>query len=239
MGCSTEMVGVGVPVVLEGLSVELDRNADPTSCYLKFDHTCLQGTAIRYTNLNKTHDLPCDTDSTTGWTYKYIEYITEFFVKVEICTKDFEEPEPEPEPEEGDLTDYQRINNGVLEIADSSVNTLSAYISNIGGLVGGLQGEVVSGFTSITSGLSNLSDAVSGWIGDLQTNLTSQITGVTESLTGGFNNLSDKIDGLTFPCIDSIKGAFLDVCEELAIALWNRIIDEIEKRYPKDEEESD
>lgn len=237
MGCSTEMVGIGVPIELEGLSVELDRNAEATTCYLKFEHTCLQGGAIRYTNLNREQDLVCDTEPTKGWTFKYTEFVTEFFVMVEICTKDFVEPEPEPEPEPEDLTDYERIANKTKEIVNESTTILGAAITTMGGGITDIKTLIDDLNTGLTEGIAGLLGDLTEVIDGVYDCISSEISDLSGALSTGFEDIGDKIDELTFPTIDSIKDAFLDVCEELALALWNRIIDIIEERYPDDEEE--
>lgn len=157
----------------------------------------------------------------------------------------------------GDDTDYDRIKGDVKDSiapvltgiagVDQGVKDVKALINRVNSgmeslgdnLLGGLTGVISDVGDSLQSSIDGLLGDLTGIIDGIQTYLSNEIAELTGSVTTGFVGLGDKIDGLKFPTLDSIKDVFLDVCEDLATALWNRIIDEIERRYPDDEEESD
>ena len=163
---------------------------------------------------------------------------------------------PEEIPE-GEDVDYERIKGDMEDSiapvltgiagVDQAIKGVKALVNGVCEDIAGGVADVISGLTEIIEGVGDsLQDSIEGvlesvsdLINDMQTSINEGIVGVSEGLTAGFAGLGDKIDGLKFPTIDSIKEAFLAVCEELAAALWDRIIDEIEKRYPDDEEEED
>lgn len=237
--CEEGVLNWKSPMTLAGLAIDLKELAEPDAVRISAYHACMGNAETQRVNINRFALVECYDGSGDAWELHYVKYNNQYSIDVKVCFIPASEPEPEPEPTPDDLIDYARIEGATNSIVTDAAQTLRGYITNVGGGVSDLHSYVTTEFASLTSGLSDLSDGVSGWIGDLQTNLTAQITGVTESLTGGFNDLSDKIDGLKFPTLDSIKEAFLDVCADLAVALWDAILDKIEERYPKDEEESD
>ena len=227
------------PMTLAGLAIDLKELAEPDGVKISCYHDCMGNAETRRININRYTVIDCYDGSNDKWELHYVEYINEYSVKVKVCPF-VAEPEPEPpEPVPDDLTDYERIKSGTQGIINAAVTTLSGYVSNVAGSVGDLHDYAIGRFGGLGLGISDLSGAVGGWIGDLQTNLTDQISGVTEALTGGFKGISDKLDAMEFPSLEGVKAAFLDVCADLAIALWDAILDRIEERYPKDEEESD
>lgn len=227
------------PMTLAGLAIDLKELAEPDAVKISCYNVCMGNAETRRININRYGVIDCYDGSNDKWELHYVEYINAYSVKVKVCPF-IGEPEPEPpEPVPDDLTDYERIEGGTQGIVNTAVTGLSGYISNVGGSVGDLHDYVIDRFDGLGLDINGLSGAVNEWIEDLQTNLTGQISGVTETLTGGFKGISDKLDMMQFPTVDSIKAAFLDVCADLASALWDAILDRIEERYPKDEEEND
>ena len=237
--CEEGVLNWKSPMTLAGLAIDLSELAEPDAVKISAYHDCMGNAETQRININRYALVECYDGSGDAWELHYIKYNNQYSVDVKVCFLPASEPEPEPEPIPDDLTDYARIEGATNTIVSEAAETLRGHISNVAGGVSDLHTEITTEFASLTSGLSDLSGSVSGWIGDLQTNLTAQITGVTESLTGGFNTISDKIDGLSIPTLDSIKEVFLDVCADLASSLWDAILNKIEERYPKDEEESD
>lgn len=237
--CEEGILNWKSPMTLAGLAIDLKELAEPDAVKISCYHDCMGNAETRRININRYTVIDCYDGSGDKWEVHYLGYNNAYSVDVKVCPF-VVEPEPEPpEPVPDDLTDYERIKTGTQGIVNNAVTTLSGYVSNVAGSVGDLHDYAIGRFDGLALGISDLSEGVSGWIGDLQTNLTGQISGLSETLTGGFKGISDKLDTMQFPTVDSIKTAFLDVCADLASALWDAILDKIEERYPKDEEESD
>lgn len=174
-----------------------------------------------------------------SWELTFDEAYDDNTALVTVCntSEDGGEPEPEPDP---DLSDG---GGATIEEIDASLDRQSFLIagevhdagSGISSDIADVAGQVAANGTLIESLTGYIDTAIS----DLGTGLGNQIAGITDGLTGGFEGLREKIDGLEFPSLESIKQAFLDTCADLAVALWDAILDRIEERYPDDEEESD
>lgn len=237
--CSTIALSLGYPKTVQNLGISVLGSSYPSGCTIRTANVCFSGSQDLQLDLNETRMVTCDDHLDFWWEVSYVEYLSEYAVKIKVCKiTSEEEPEPTPPPIEGEV-DYERIERETAAIVDTAETSIRTDISNVGGSVGSLRDYVTTGFNGLTSGISGLSGAISGWFEDLQANLTGQISGLSETLTGGFKGISDKLDTMQFPTVDSIKAAFLDVCADLASALWDAILDRIEERYPKDEEESD
>lgn len=127
----------------------------------------------------------------------------------------------EGEEEEEDDDDMFAELRDIQDHLDGTIMSSTAeVIDAIGGSVKAVQGvadDVEAGFAGINEVLSGLGDAVEQ----------------------GFSTIGTLIDGLGIPSVADIQKAFLDVCAELAAALWDAILDRIEERYPDDEEKED
>jgi hypothetical protein len=145
------------------------------------------------------------------------------------------EPEPDPEPSDGGGATIEEINTSL----DNQSFLIAGEVRDAGSALSSDIADVVGQVAANGSLIGSLTGYIDTAISDLRIGLTNQIGGITDGLTGGFDGLREKIDGLEFPSLESIKQAFLDTCADLAVALWDAILDRIEERYPDDEEESD
>lgn len=237
--CSTIVLSLGFPKTVEDLGISVLGSSHPSRCTIRTGNVCFSGTKDLELDLNQTKTVTCDDHLDFWWEVSYIEYRSEYAVEIKVCKMTSEEePEPTPPPLEGEV-DYERIERETAAIVDAAETSIKGDISGVGAGVSGVKVDIGDGITGLKTHVSTQASTLSGVIGDLETNLTGQISGVLETLAGGINGISDKLDTMQFPTVDSIKAAFLDTCADLASALWDAILDRIEERYPKDEEESD
>lgn len=259
--CTERALSLKYPKTVRDLGVEVLGSSYPDRCLIRCANVCFAGSTDLHLNIGETKAVTCDDHLDYYWKVTYYEYLSEYAVKIIVCkVVEEEEPTPTPPPPVGEV-DYERIERETAAIIEASETTITGDISDVGAAVAGNHAAISSMDTKLGTQVNNQTTALSDLIGRVNTELTSQISGqtgalsdliantkaglsgqiggLTESLTGGLQGLSDKIDGLTFPTLDSIKAAFLDVCADLAQALWDAILDKIEERYPKDEEEAD
>lgn len=236
--CTTRALSLGYPKTVQELGISVLGSSYPDRCLIRCANVCFAGSKDLYLDIGETQTVTCDDHLDYYWEVSYIEYFSEYSVRVKVCKITTEEPpEPSPPPEVGEV-DYERIERKTAAIVNASETTITDDISEVAGGVSGVHAALNSMNAGLTSQVTDQTTTLTGLIGDTKQGLVDQITGLSTSLTGSIQAISDKIDGLTFPTLDSIKGAFLDVCSDLAIALWDAILDKIEERYPKDEEET-
>jgi len=84
-----------------------------------------------------------------------------------------------------------------------------------------------------------LIEGVEGTVKAVGESVDDKITESTSLIAEGLKAISGRISKIAIPNIADIKYAFMDVCLDLAVALWDTILERIEKRYPDDEEISD
>jgi len=149
-----------------------------------------------------------------------------------------EEPIVIDEPEFAEI-DYDRIVEGNALIVSTAREALESEINENQTGISGLGDKVDSATEGLTTGISGVSFTVTDEAGSIKGLIREQIGGITQTLADGIGGLTDRIDGIQFPTLEGIKSAFLDTCGDLASALWDAILDRIEERYPKDNEESD
>lgn len=161
-----------------------------------------------------------------------------------LCSKRVylgEVPEEEPiieEPEPSDV-DYDRIVEGNALIVNAACDETISEINENQELINGVQNSV-NDMSGVLSGqVASQSSEVKGLIAESALGLSGKVNRLIGGVTDGIKGLSDKIEELQFPNIADIKYAFMDVCADLAIALWDAILDKIEERYPDDDEERD
>lgn len=142
----------------------------------------------------------------------------------------------EPEPSE---IDYDRIVEGNALIVSAAREALESEINENQDAIDGVSDKVDSATEGLTNTIGDLSFAVTEEAGSIKGLIREQIGGITQAVTDGIDGLADRLDTIQFPTLDGIKGAFLDTCGDLASALWDAILNRIEERYPKDDEERD
>lgn len=235
--CTEFSLSLGYPKTKQELGVSVLGSSYPDRCTIRTSNPCFAGSKDLDLDIGEKKVVTCDDHLDYYWEVEYKAFLSEYAVKLIVCKVTVEEePEPTPPPIIGEV-DYDRIERETAAIVDASETTITGDISDVGAGVSGLAADIKDSVSDLKSHTSTQTTTLSELIGDLQDGVTDHISEAYTSLTGAVQGVSDKIDGLTFPTLDSIKGAFLDVCADLATALWDAILDKIEERYPKDEEE--
>lgn len=259
MECEEGVLVWKTPMTLAGLGIDLKELAESRSVKITCFNTCMGNPETRYINKGDFTIIDCYDGSFTKWEVHYLGYINEYSIDVKVCQYQGAPP-PTPCHErktqsecesagcywfddschsypdqqgDDDLTDYDRIQSDLSDV----INPIGVQVSAVDGLVRGVSGLISSVAGSLTSQLEGVLTGVTGLIGSLDTKVSGLVEGLTVSLTGGFTGITEQIAGLQFPTIDLIKDAFLDVCADLAAALWDAILDKIEERYPDDDKE--
>lgn len=213
--CTDYALSMDYPKTVQDLYIWIADYVEADTCFIACTNPCFAGEKHFGISLGEKKIVTCDGSLGYYWTVEYKEYLSPYAAKLVIC-KVISEPEPEPEPEPTPtVIDYARIS----EATESIVSEASVKASD----------ERAIGIALTNTLNDNLNTAISDLKGEYGT--------ISDSIDGKLAGVKDKIDGLKFPTIDSIRDAFLSVCADLAVALWDAILDKIEERYPKDEEE--
>lgn len=235
--CHDQVLSLGYGKVMLDLGICVRGSSFPSDCTLLCSNICFAGSAWLEIDINQTMLVTCDDDLSTYWKVTYIEYMSEYAVRVRVCKITTDEEPPEPTPPPVGEVDYDRIESDTAAIVDDAESRINSEVSEVTGAVSGVAADISNMHTGLTGQVTGLTAHVSGLIDDLSEGLGNRIDGMSNALTSGLAALGEKIDGLQFPTLDSIKQGFLDTCADLAIALWDAILDRIEERYPDDEEE--
>ena len=242
-----------------GLLISLVEKAEPNFIKLRHKNPCIGYTDIRTFNLGTERKIECSGSSGDYWTVEYERYESADTIGLKVCfyegggtptpCSDHQNSSdclsfgcywyngschsnPEDQPEE-DLTDYQRIKNDV----NDAVAPVLTQLTGIERLIADVKSYTTSVYDSLSNEIEGVLGDLTGVINRLDDKLSEEISEVTGAVTNGLESVSDQIAELNFPTLDSIKQAFLDVCFDLAMALWDTILEKIEERYPDDEEE--
>lgn len=259
MACTEFELVYGETKTVEGLEVTLYSHPEANFAQVTCHAPCISGGVTNTYNLGTQREVPCDDPSEGYWKITYYRYIATDIVRLIICKEEGTTP-PIPcyqhtsqsacesagcywydnachsypdQPDNEDLTDYNRIQSDVSDV----VEPVAYQVSVIDSLVRGVSNLVSSVEDTLTSQIGGVLSGVTGLIDTLDTKLLGLIDDLSESLIVGLNDIADQITSIEFPTIDSIKEAFLDVCADLATALWDTILDKIEERYPDDDKE--
>lgn len=237
--CTEQVLSLGYSKVMLGLGISVRGSSFPSECTLLCSNICISGSVWLDIDIGQTVIVTCDDSLSEFWKVTYTEYMSEYAVRVKVCrvTEDEEEDE-DPIPDEAEV-DYGRIESITADIVDDAETSIKAEISEAAGAVAGVAAALDTVYSALAGQIASLTSYTEGLIDDVSQGLHDQIGGVLEAVTGGISGLSDKLDGMEFPTPESIKQAFLDTCGDLALALWDAILDRIEERYPDDKEESD
>ena len=239
--------------------IELHSPPDSDGVKIKVTSSCFLGGRISFYNIGSVREVYCEDGTQAGCKIKYIKRVGDDGVNLEICDgltpppakecSDYTSqstceangcywynnachPNPQDQPPE-DLTDYQRIRSDMEDI----VSPLVWMIDGVDNLLSDTKSVVDSIYKSLPVEIKGLLSDVTEVVDSLGDKLSLEISNSTGVLTDGLQTVSDEIRSLEFPTVDSIKQAFLDVCFDLAMALWDTILEKIEERYPDDEEE--
>lgn len=237
--CHEQVLSLGYSKVMLDLGISVRGSSFPSDCTLLCSNICFAGSAWLDIDLNQTKLVTCDNDLSTYWKVTYTEYMSEYAVRVRVCKVTDDDDEPEPTPPPVGEVDYGRIESDTAAIVEDAESSINAEISEASGAVAGVAASLDSAYNALTGQITSLTGYTEGLIDDLSQGLQNQIGDVLMAITGGISGLSDKLDDMEFPTPESIKAAFLDTCADLAVALWDAILDKIEERYPDDKEESD
>ncbi len=236
--CTETALTKGIWKDKEGLDMRLNTDADiseVTFLYRPDGDSAYNSARLRE---GETWIINEYLDRGLTWELTFTEGYDWNSARIIICNTSSEivepEPEPEPEPPTGNGATIEEINTSLDRQSFLIAGEVHDAGSSISRDIADVVGQVAANGTLIGS----LTGHIDTTISDLRTGLSNQIAGITDGLAGGFESLGEKIDGLKFPTLDSIKEGFLDVCADLALALWDSILDKIEERYPDDEEES-
>lgn len=161
-----------------------------------------------------------------------------------LCSKtvcigeQIEEPIVIDDPVESDI-DYDRIVEGNALIVNAARDETVNEVNENQGLIEGAQDSINSMNEGLSGQISSLSGDIKSDVGGLSQKIDSRMDEGLKVVRDGLLGLSGKISSIQIPNIADIKYAFMDVCADLAAALWDAILDKIEERYPDDEKERD
>lgn len=159
-----------------------------------------------------------------------------------ICSKEIftgvitEEPIPLPEPEPSDI-DYDKIVEGTALIVNTAQISIEGEVNDNQVDIERVRQQVIDSVAEANANIVSTRDSINDGLESLGSSITDHVTGVIGGVTEKLSEVVGSIDGLEIPTLTGIKNAFLDVCADLATALWDAILDKIEERYPNDEEE--
>lgn len=237
--CTTQAISLGFPKTVEGLGVSVEGSTYPNSCEILTANPCFPGGKTLYLSLGETKLVTCAVGLSEYWQVTYDSYLSEYAVKLKVCrvTEDAVDPPPEPDPEAD--VDYELINAGTQGIVDDGVAEVEVKLNENNEGIQTVSGKVDALGTALTTLIASGFEGIGTGLSDMKDSIIEGVEGALGGVTSGLADLGDKIDSLRFPTLDGIKGAFLDVCADLAAALWDAILDRIEERYAETEEEAD
>jgi len=138
---------------------------------------------------------------------------------------------PNDYDEEGEGVDYHQIKRDTREIVEDSTDKVVQKIDGLEGLIGTVKDKVNNLKDQISNQSSSFKEITETALNNSFVYLFDHLEYVIKPLDLGLTGISNRIEELEFPTINSIKEAFLDVCEDLAESLWDKILDKIEERY--------
>lgn len=142
------------------------------------------------------------------------------------------------DPIEEDIP-FDEIVEGVALVVNAGVLKTVGEINENQNLINGIQNSVNDMNTGLNEQINDVSQTVSNGLDVLENNINGSLGGYARSFAKGLSDIAGRVSAIKVPSIADIKYAFLDVCGDLAVALWEEILDRIEARYPDDKEESD
>jgi hypothetical protein len=159
--------------------------------------------------------------------------------KREVFTGEITEEAPViDDPPVSDI-DYDKIVEGTALIVNTGMLKTVGEINQNQNLINGVQNSVDDMNTGLNSQIEGVGNDITNGIDELSDNINGSIQSHTLSFVKGISDLADRVSSIKVPNIADIKYAFMDVCSDLAKALWDSILAKIEERYPDDDEESD
>lgn len=237
--CDVKNLVAGSIKTIEGIGLELQPGATSSDCSIRLTSYCVTWERTKRFSRGSEKIIDYIACPNTVWRIKYVRFVNANSIDVQVCMDVEEDAPPIPPPDEGEPIDYEKIEGDTRDIAVAVEESIVSEIAEIGGVIAGVATSVTSMNDGLTGQVATFSSEVKGLVGKLSDGLGNKVAGALEAVTGGIMGVSDKIDGLQFPTIENIKDAFLDLCGDLALALWDTILDKIEERYPDDEEEAD
>lgn len=237
--CSSQAVSTGYPRTINDIRIDLSEGAREDECYFACTSDYFSGTAHLYLDVGEKRTVGVSDDLNRVWTVKYEEMLSPYAAMVIVCCTVAEEDEEEEQTDDDRDVDYGRIRNDTEEIVEASESRVNTAVGDVGSAVAGVMAGVNDGFEDVSSLMSEGFSGITGTIGDLKSGLFSEIGSVISTVEDGIGGIGEQISNLEIPGIDDIKQCFLDVCGDLATALWDTILEEIEKRYEDQEEEED
>lgn len=237
--CEEGILNWKSPMTLADLAIDLKELAEPGIVKIGYFHDCIGNEESTRINVGRYSRPECYDGSGVTWELHYVRYINQYSIEVKVCKIEADEPPPPPPLPPDEEIDYEWIEDTTRSIVNVARDAVLTGLVGLRGVIDGVKTGIETLIGELVSQISEGFSILEGAIGDLRTALIDDIGGRIDSARDAIGGLSDKIDGLAFPTLEGIKGAFLDVCADLAIALWDSILDKIEERYKETEEEAD
>jgi hypothetical protein len=111
--------------------------------------------------------------------------------------------------------------------------SLDPVTTAIDNLTERIEGMEFPSLDPITTAIDDLTEGVAGIEFPSIDSISDVVGGLLTPVTNRIDDVWNKLDTLEFPEMPDIRQIILDAATDLAVAMWDSILNEIERRYPK------